>query len=107
MLNKLETIKTALVAAFSPLMCDVQDESHLHSRGNQSHYKVVLVSDLFAGVSRVKRHQLVYAALGDIMQQIHALAIHAYSVYEWQQGESARSHESPVCGGGSKHDANA
>ncbi len=97
-------INAALVAAFSPMVCDVQDESHLHSRGTQTHYKVVLVSDSFLNVSRVKRHQLVYAALGDIMKQIHALSIYAYSVEEWLESESEKSHESPLCHGGSKHD---
>lgn len=97
-------INAALVAAFSPMVCDVQDESHLHSRGTQTHYKVVLVSDSFFNVSRVKRHQLVYAALGDIMKQIHALSIYAYSVEEWLESESEKSHESPQCRGGSKHD---
>lgn len=97
-------INAALVAAFSPMVCDVQDESHLHSRGTQTHYKVVLVSDSFLNVSRVKRHQLVYAALGDIMKQIHALSIYAYSVEEWLQSESEKNHESPPCRGGSKHD---
>lgn len=102
--NKLEKIKAALEVAFLPVVCDVFDESHLHSRGVETHYKVVLVSDSFVNVNRVKRHQLVYAALGDIMQQIHALSIYAYSMAEWYEGESEKSHDSPSCHGGSKHD---
>lgn len=97
-----DNIDAALVAAFSPLVCEVINESHMHSRGSESHFKVVLVSDIFDSLGRVKRHQKVYEAMGSIMEQIHALAIHAYTPNEW--GEIASIHESPVCSGGSKFD---
>ena len=38
---------------------DVQDESHLHSRGLETHFKAVVVSPLFDGLNAVKRHQRV------------------------------------------------
>lgn len=97
-----DQINAALVAAFSPLVCDVINESHMHSRGTETHYKAVIVSDAFDSLGQVKRHQKVYAALGDIMTQIHALAIHTYTPNEWS--ENASVHESPVCLGGSKFD---
>ena len=101
-----DRIDAALVAAFSPKHFVVEDESHFHHRGEQTHYKVIIVSDLFDGVSRVKRHQQVYAALGDIMQQIHSLAIHAYTMSEWQREGLSTVPESPLCQGGSLHDMN-
>jgi len=40
------------------------------------HFEMQVISASFAGVSRVKQHQMVYAALGDHMKQaIHALAL--------------------------------
>jgi stress-induced morphogen len=37
------------------------DESHMHSRGLETHYKAVIVSEQFTGLNAVKRHQKVYA----------------------------------------------
>lgn len=97
----LEKIKTAL-AELQPLELQVEDESHMHSRGKESHFKVVLVSDAFAGVRQVQRHQKVYATLGDLMQQFHALALHTFSSAEWQTEQATP--DSPHCQGGSLQD---
>nr|WP_245399685.1 BolA family protein [Atopomonas sediminilitoris] len=85
-----------------PQHLEVLDESHMHSRGQETHYKAVIVSEQFNGLNRVKRHQQVYAVLGDLMQQVHALALHTYTADEWQQQSAAP--DSPRCQGGSKHD---
>ena len=77
---------------------EVFNESHMHSRGQESHYKAVLVSEQFAGLNSVKRHQKVYATMGDLMGQIHALAIHTYTPEEWAQVGAAPA--SPVSAGG-------
>ncbi|MBJ9975625.1 BolA family transcriptional regulator [Pseudomonas sp. S75] len=76
----------------------VLDESHMHSRGQQTHYKAVLVSEQFSGLNSVKRHQKVYATMGELMGEIHALAIHTYTPEEWAQVGAAPA--SPVCAGG-------
>jgi BolA protein len=88
--------------SMQPTHLDVQDESHMHSRGLETHFKAVVVSPLFAGLNAVKRHQRVYAALGDLMGQVHALALHTYAPAEW--AESGAVPASPTCKGGSKHD---
>lgn len=96
-----DRIQTAL-GALEPQHLDVLDESHMHSRGQETHYKAVVVSPVFAGLNAVKRHQKVYATLGDLMGQLHALALHTYTPEEWaQQGHAP---DSPTCRGGSKHD---
>ncbi len=61
--------------ALAPQHLQVLDESHMHSRGQETHYKAVIVSEQFAGLNSVKRHQKVYATMGELMGQIHALAI--------------------------------
>lgn len=97
----MEKIEAAL-AVLQPQALQIEDESHMHSRGQESHFKVVLVSAVFDGVRKVQRHQKVYAALGDLMQQFHALALHTFSPEEWQAEQAIP--DSPHCRGGSLHD---
>ncbi|WP_312962754.1 BolA family protein [Stutzerimonas nitrititolerans] len=98
-MTKLNAIENAL-QALQPEYLQVLDESHMHSRGQETHYKAVIVSPHFAGLNSVKRHQKAYAAMGELMQQIHALALHTYTPEEWQQQGVAPA--SPVCAGGHK-----
>ncbi|MCY7314666.1 MAG: BolA family transcriptional regulator [Rubrivivax sp.] len=49
---------------------------HLDVQGDGRHFFATIVSEQFAGLPRVRRHQAVYAALGDRMRaQIHALSM--------------------------------
>ena len=59
--------------------------SHVDVRGDDGvHFEALIVSPAFAGVNRVRRHQMVYAALGDRMrEEIHALSMHTLSPEEW------------------------
>jgi stress-induced morphogen len=44
--------------------------------GTKDHYKAVIVSPEFAGKTRIQQHQLVYRALGELMDgPVHALAL--------------------------------
>ncbi|MFI5269696.1 MAG: BolA family protein [Chloroflexota bacterium] len=67
---------------------DVQDDSAIHARhpgarDGRGHFSVRIVSRAFADHSRVERHRMVYAALGDLMQNdIHALGISAFTPEE-------------------------
>ncbi|KPX22905.1 BolA protein [Pseudomonas syringae pv. delphinii] len=90
-------IESAL-ALLQPQYLQVLDESHMHSRGQQTHYKAVLVSDQFQGLNSVKRHQKVYATLGALMGEFHALALHTYTPDEWAKTGAAPA--SPTCAGG-------
>lgn len=78
---------------------ELVNESHMHKRGVDSHFKLVLVSPAFDGLGLVKRHQLVYGLLKAEMAQIHALALHTFTPQEWAaRGENAAA--SPTCRGG-------
>mgnify|MGYP000897805188 CR=1 FL=1 len=61
--------------------------THLSLRdltGSKDHYEAVIVTGAFEGLSRVKRHQLVYAALGELMAgPVHALTMQTLSPAEW------------------------
>jgi len=96
-----ERIRQAL-EAMQVTFLDVQDESHMHSRGLETHFKAVVVSPQFAGMNAVKRHQRIYAQLGELMGLVHALALHTYTPDEW--AEQGIAPASPTCRGGSKHD---
>lgn len=70
------------LAALSPTRLEIQDESALHAghAGNTGggHYQVLIESQSFKGLSLLKRHQLVYETVGDLMSSdIHALSIKA------------------------------
>ena len=78
----------------------LHNDSHLHAGpATESHFKLVLVSEAFNGLSRVKRHQAVYQALGDLMTQFHALALHTYTIDEWQARQTELPASTPCAHG--------
>jgi len=71
-----ESIKSAIVSA---LACD-----RVEVRGDGQHFEALIVSAAFDGLARVKRHQLVYGALGERMrEEIHALSMTTVTPAEW------------------------
>ena len=58
---------------------------HLAVQGDGQHFEATIVSEAFAGKTRVQRHQAVYAVLGDKMrQEIHALSMKTITPDEWK-----------------------
>jgi acid stress-induced BolA-like protein IbaG/YrbA len=58
--------------------------THVEVQGDGAHFEAVIVSSRFAGLARVRQHQLVYAALGDRMRsEIHALSMKTLTPEEW------------------------
>ncbi len=99
-----ERIEQTLKARFSPLHLEVLDESHMHNvpEDAQSHFKVTLVSEQFADKPLIQRHRAVNQALGgEIMDAIHALALHTMTPEEWF-AKGGQSPDSPPCLGGGK-----
>lgn len=60
--------------------------TYLSVEGDGRHFEAVVVSEEFAGKSRVQRHQHVFKVLGDRMrdEMIHALSIKTYTPQEWE-----------------------
>jgi acid stress-induced BolA-like protein IbaG/YrbA len=60
---------------------------HIQVEGDGRHWFATLVSPSFEGLSRIKRHQLVYATLGQRMQtdEVHALSMKTLTPNEWAQ----------------------
>ena len=88
-----DTIRDKLTSSFAPSEISVTDESHRHAGhsgatradGSQgeTHFTVRIVSEKFAGLSRVERQRRVYAALSEEMRgPVHALALTALSPAE-------------------------
>jgi acid stress-induced BolA-like protein IbaG/YrbA len=74
-----ESVKQGIEAG---LACE-----HLEVIGDGEHFQAVIVSVEFEGRSRVQRHQLVYAALGERMrEEIHALSMKTLTPEEWRAG---------------------
>ncbi len=71
------------------LACD-----HLTVDGDGRHFFATVVSAHFDGLSRVKRHQRVYAVLGDQMRErIHALSMKTLTPAEWAVSAQAQADE--------------
>ena len=69
----------------SPSVLNLINESFMHNvpPGSESHFKLIVVSDVFKDLTNVKRHQLIYRTLNEIMDEIHALSIHAFDEKEY------------------------
>ena len=81
-MSRKERIRASLSAALNPTEVEIVDESKLHeghagaSPGGETHYRVRLVSETFAGQSRVARQRAVYAALdAEFACGLHALSL--------------------------------
>ncbi|PBC06175.1 BolA family protein [Mesorhizobium sp. WSM3860] len=84
------TMENKLKAAFSPERLTVINESHLHAGHHhvehghegvfdgtgETHFRVRIVSQNFAGMNRIERHRAVNQLLADELKAgVHALAI--------------------------------
>ena len=78
-------IKNLLIDAFTPSVLSIDNESHMHNvpQDSESHFKIVLVSKNFTGLSEVNRHKSVYKVLEDILDSIHAISIHSFDENEY------------------------
>lgn len=78
-MHLIDAMKDKLTAAFSPSHLSVADDSAAHyghdgaTPGRVSHVAILVVSDAFAGKSRVERSRMVHAAIGAEIRQVHAI----------------------------------
>lgn len=69
---------------------EVIDESHLHAghagaRDGGRHFRAIIVSEKFAGLSRVRSQQLVYQSIeGWMGKEIHALSMKTFTPEAWE-----------------------
>ena len=94
-MDRVGWIEATLRRVFAPRHLAVQDESARHAGhvgaagGGGGHFRVVIVSDAFEGLSPVARHTAVYTALGGAMRSdIHALALRTLTPDEWARDKA-------------------
>lgn len=100
------SIRAKLTQVFDPAHLEVLNESHMHAvpPGSESHFRVLVVSSRFEGLSLLQRHRLVNETLShELSTSVHALAIQAKTPQQWSSDQSLA--KSPPCLGGSKHDS--
>ncbi|MEX1309681.1 MAG: BolA family protein [Candidatus Sulfomarinibacteraceae bacterium] len=87
-------IRTILETTLDAERVEIFDDSaqhagHLGAEGGGGHYRVLVVSPRFAGLSRVAAQRLVYQALGDLMTtDIHALEMRTLTPEQWAAARS-------------------
>ncbi|KAG9480815.1 bolA-like protein 1 [Eleutherodactylus coqui] len=99
------SIRAKLTQNLEPCHLEVHNESHMHAvpPGSETHFKVVVVSDVFSGKSLIQRHRLVNGLLKEeLAGPVHALSIQAETPQQWEKDPTVS--KSPACMGGSKHD---
>ena len=80
----------ALIAA--GLSCE-----HLKVEGDGRHFFATIVSSRFEGLSRIRRHQQVYAVLGERMrEEIHALSMKTLTPAEWAAESATAAAPAPT-----------
>ncbi|MEM9257409.1 MAG: BolA/IbaG family iron-sulfur metabolism protein [Pseudomonadota bacterium] len=97
-------IEEQLQANLLPVHLEVDNESHQHSvpDNSETHFRVVVVSEVFDGLRKVARHQRIYQLLASELDgPVHALALHTYTPHEWSERHESAP-DSPNCLGGSK-----
>ncbi len=81
-MNVQEQIEAKLIAALSPAILEVENESHLHAghaaspNSGESHFKITLKADALSALTRLERYRKVHAILADeLAGPVHAISI--------------------------------
>lgn len=97
-LNRKNRLETTLNEQFKPSYVEVLNESFMHSvpKDAETHFKIVMVSDLFENTPTLQRHKMVYKhTQAEMANGLHALSLHLYTPTEWQNQQSVPS--TPKC----------
>lgn len=99
-------IQAQLTETLQPIHLELSDESRMHSGpATETHFNLVVVSEAFAGLRLVRRHQLVYDSLAaELRDGVHALTMRTLTPAEWSEAGGLVANLSPPCAGGSKAD---
>ena len=95
-----QSIIEKLTQALAPTHLEVINESHNHHvpPNSETHFKVIVTSELFDGKRLLARHRAVNEALAaEFANGLHALSMHTYSPSEWE--EEVAVPDSPKCKG--------
>lgn len=102
-----EAIAARLRQSLDPVHLEVLDETSMHNvpAGSESHFRVRVISEAFAGQRLVERHRTVNQLLASELEgPVHALALETLTPEEWQARGGA-GQDSPPCLGGERFGA--
>jgi len=98
-------LKDKITAELRPTYLEIQNESHTHSvpKNSETHFRAVIVSEAFSGISRIERQRLVLKTIdAELNSGVHAFTMRCLAPEEWSK-EQSESFVSPPCHGGSKN----
>ena len=73
-------------------MAEALSECDVNVSGDGSHFEAVVIGAVFDGMLPVKKQQMVYATVKDLITsgELHALTIKTYTPQEWQKAQKLR-----------------
>lgn len=92
-------LEKRLNEGLNPLLLKVVNESPNHNvpEGSESHFRVLIVSDQFEGLSLIQRHQKVYQLISEpIRDKIHAFSQRTLTSKEFKD-QGGQLGSSPPC----------
>ncbi len=91
-----QNIKDKIQTQFSPSHFEIEDESHMHaghqghSGHGESHFRLLIVTAEFEGLTRVARHRAVNACLAEELSgPVHALAMKTLTPSEYAAADKS------------------
>lgn len=91
-------IEKILRDQFQAKYFELENESHQHSVpvGSESHFKILIVDDRFAGLSKVESQRLIYNLLdAELKSGLHAVSMRCLTNEQWQKAQA--DFKSPIC----------
>jgi BolA family transcriptional regulator, general stress-responsive regulator len=83
-----DTLEAKVRQTFAPSYLEIENESYKHSSGSgESHFRMLMVSELFKDKNRIDRQRSVFELLKEEMKTVHALSLRLLTPGEWN-GES-------------------
>lgn len=99
-------MREKLGSILAPSVLELESESQMHGlpKEAEKHFRLVAVSEIFAGQSRIDRQRLINGVLADeLASHVHALSMQLFTPEEWRQRKGA-TFTSPACLGGGKRE---
>ena len=95
-------IEQKLIESLAPERLRIDNDSNRHAGpATDSHFRLIIVSDAFEGLNRVKRQRIVYGCLADeLAGPVHALQLKCLTASEYDAAEGDVALQAPPCGGG-------
>jgi stress-induced morphogen len=106
--SRQERIREIISKAFNPIHFEIINESYKHAvpKDSETHFKLIIVSEIFKNKSQVANHQSIYKLLFSEMgekkdNKLHALSLVTKTPEEWSQlNNDNLKNDSPKCMGG-------